>query len=251
LYGQTDKRQYTDPGPLDREVLTADEALLTRRSVRAFLPAPVDRSVVEELLTLASRSPSGSNIQPWKVHVVAGEARERLSRAILEALDRDGYEGHKREWNYYPVNWREPYLARRRKIGWDLYGLLGIKKGDFEGTERQRRRNYEFFGAPVGLIFTLDQDLEIGSWLDLLYYTLRLAADRFELVQLHRAARRFLGHQHDQCRHRRRVPPAREPHRRGESGQAGCRSCHEYHHDRRRGYFRHRRPSRSRFRAAH
>lgn len=153
-----------------REAISAEDALLTRRSVRAFLPTPVARETVEELLALASRSPSGSNIQPWKVHVVAGEARERLSRAILEALDRDGYEKHKREWNYYPVNWREPYLARRRKIGWDLYGLMGIKKGDFEGTERQRRRNYEFFGAPVGMIFTLEEDLEIGSWLDLGIY---------------------------------------------------------------------------------
>jgi len=151
-------------------MLPANEAILTRRSVRAFLPTPVPRVTVEELLTLASRSPSGSNIQPWKIRVIAGDVKERLTRSILEALDRDGYEGHKREWNYYPVNWREPFLARRRKIGWDLYGLLGIKKGDFEGTERQRRRNYEFFGAPVGMIFTLDQDLEIGSWLDLGIY---------------------------------------------------------------------------------
>src|SRR5207344_565691 len=96
--------------------LSAEEALLTRRSVRSFLPTPVDRATVAQLLTLASRSPSGSNIQPWKVRVVAGEARDRLSRAILEALDRDGQEKHQREWNYYPVNWREPYLARRRKI---------------------------------------------------------------------------------------------------------------------------------------
>lgn len=155
--------------------LSADEALLTRRSVRAFRPAPVARATVEELLALAARSPSGSNIQPWKVRVVAGETRDRLCGAILEALERDGYEGHKREWNYYPVNWREPFLARRRKIGWDLYGLMGIAKGDFEGTERQRRRNYEFFGAPVGLIFTLDQDLEIGSWLDLGIYIGALA----------------------------------------------------------------------------
>jgi nitroreductase len=152
---------------MKREELSAAEALLTRRSVRAFLPTPVPRTDVEELLALASRSASGSNIQPWKVRVVAGESRERLSRAVLDALDRDGYEKHKREWNYYPVNWREPYLARRRKIGWDLYGLLGIAKGDFEATESQRRRNYEFFGAPVGMIFTLDEDLEIGSWLDL------------------------------------------------------------------------------------
>jgi nitroreductase len=155
---------------MKREELSAAEALLTRRSVRAFLPTPVPRTDVEELLALASRSASGSNIQPWKVRVVAGESRERLSRAVLDALDRDGYEKHKREWNYYPVNWREPYLARRRKIGWDLYGLMGISKGDFEATERQRRRNYEFFGAPVGMIFTLDEDLEMGSWLDLGIY---------------------------------------------------------------------------------
>jgi nitroreductase len=127
----------------------------------------VARATVEALLALASRAPSGPTIQPWKVHVVAGAARDRLVRAILDSLDREGHAGHKREWNYYPVNWREPFLARRRKIGWNLYGLMGIAKGDFAGTERQRRRNYEFFGAPVGFIFTLDEDLEIGSWLDL------------------------------------------------------------------------------------
>ena len=147
--------------------LSADEAIRTRRSVRAFLPTPVPRAAVEELLALAARSPSGTNIQPWRIRVVAGEVRDRLCAAILGALERDGQAAHKRDWNYYPVNWREPFLSRRRKIGWDLYGLLGIRKGDFEGTERQRRRNFEFFGAPVGLIFTLDEDLEIGSWLDL------------------------------------------------------------------------------------
>jgi nitroreductase len=147
--------------------LSAEEALRTRRSVRAFLPTPVGRPVVEELLALASRSASGSNIQPWKVHVFSGAQRQRITDTILQALDRNGYEPYKREWNYYPVNWREPYLGRRRKIGWGLYGLLGIEKGDFEGTERQRRQNYEFFGAPVGMIFTLDEDMEIGSWLDL------------------------------------------------------------------------------------
>lgn len=146
---------------------TVAEALRTRRSVRAFLPTSVPREVVEELLALAARSPSGTNIQPWTVHVVAGAARARLSRAILDALDRDGAEQHRREWNYYPQRWREPYLGRRRKIGWDLYGLLGIAKGDFAASEKFRRRNYEFFGAPVGMIFTLDENLEIGSWLDL------------------------------------------------------------------------------------
>jgi len=152
---------------MKRETLSADDAILTRRSVRAFLPTPVDRATVEELLTLASRSPSGTNIQPWKVRVVAGEKRRALSRAIQAAIERDGVDKYQREWNYYPQQWREPYIGRRRKIGWDLYGLLGIKKGDWEGTAKQTRRNYDFFDAPVGFIFTLDEDLEIGSWLDL------------------------------------------------------------------------------------
>jgi nitroreductase len=155
-----------------------DEAINTRQSVRAFLPTPVERSTVEKLLKLAARSASGSNIQPWRVRVIAGDVKERLTKAIFAAVARDGFEPYQREWNYYPVNWREPFLARRRKIGWDMYSLLGVAKGDFEGTQRARMRNYEFFGAPVGMILTLDEDLEIGSWLDLGIYlgTLMVAA---------------------------------------------------------------------------
>ena len=155
-----------------------DDAISTRQSVRAFLPTPLERATVEKLLKLAARSASGSNIQPWRVRVVAGEIKQRLTRAIFEAVARDGFEPYQREWNYYPVNWREPFLSRRRKIGWDMYGLLGLAKGDFEGTHRTRMRNYEYFGAPVGMIFTLDEDLEIGSWLDLGIYlgTLMIAA---------------------------------------------------------------------------
>jgi nitroreductase len=155
-----------------------DEAINTRQSVRAFLPTAVERATVEDLLRLAARSASGSNIQPWRVRVIAGEIRDRMVKAIFDAVERDGFEPYQREWNYYPVNWREPFLGRRRKIGWDMYSLLGVAKGDFEGTQRARMRNYEFFGAPVGMIFTLDEDLEIGSWLDLGIYlgTLMVAA---------------------------------------------------------------------------
>jgi nitroreductase len=147
-----------------------DEAINTRQSVRAFLPTPVERGTVEELLKLAARSASGSNIQPWRVRVIAGDVGEQMVKAIFDSVERDGFEPYQREWNYYPVNWREPFLGRRRKIGWDMYSLLGVAKGDFEGTQRARMRNYEFFGAPVGMIFTLDEDLEIGSWLDLGIY---------------------------------------------------------------------------------
>ena len=147
-----------------------DTAINTRQSVRAFLPTPVARDTVEMLLKLAARSASGSNIQPWRVRIIGGDVKERLEQAIFDAVERDGFEPYQREWNYYPVNWREPFHGRRRKIGWDMYSLLGVAKGDFEGTQRARMRNYEFFGAPVGMIFTLDEDLEIGSWLDLGIY---------------------------------------------------------------------------------
>ena len=151
-------------------IAAVDEAIRSRQSVRAFLPTPVGRTTVEELLRLASRSASGSNIQPWRVRVIAGDVKARLTQAIFDAVARDGFEPYQREWNYYPVRWREPFLGRRRKIGWDMYNLLGVAKGDFEGTQQARMRNYEFFGAPVGMIFTLDEDLEIGSWLDLGIY---------------------------------------------------------------------------------
>src|SRR4051812_7298857 len=98
-----------------------DEAIASRKSVRAFLPTPVDRATVTELLELASRSPSGSNIQPWKVRVVAGDVKNRLTKAIFDAIAGDGIEKFQREWNYYPERWREPFIGRRRKIGWDVY----------------------------------------------------------------------------------------------------------------------------------
>ena len=147
--------------------LPTNEAIRTRRAVRGFLQEAVTAEVVIELLALASRAPSGSNIQPWKVRVVTGEAKQHLTKAILDSLPKSGEERPKADWEYYPVNWREPYIGRRRQLGWSLYGLLGIGKGDIEVAEKFRRRNYEFFGAPVGMIFTLDEDLEIGSWLDL------------------------------------------------------------------------------------
>jgi nitroreductase len=147
-----------------------DAAINTRQSVRAFLPTPVARGTVETLLKLAARSASGSNIQPWRIRVIGGDVKNKLEQAIFDAVERDGFEPYQREWNYYPVNWREPFHGRRRKIGWDMYSLLGVAKGDFDGTQRARMRNYEFFGAPIGMIFTLDEDLEIGSWLDLGIY---------------------------------------------------------------------------------
>lgn len=140
------------------------EAIATRRSLRGFRPDPVPRETIEAILAAAARAPSGSNIQPWQVRVTMGAEKARLS-AALRAAHLAG-ERAEREYHYYPRAWREPYLARRRATGWGLYALLGIGKGDREATAEQHRRNYDFFGAPVGLFFLMDRDMELGSWLD-------------------------------------------------------------------------------------
>ncbi len=144
-----------------------DQAILTRRSVRAFLPRPVPRALVEEILAIAARAPSGTNVQPWKVIVLTGAARERLSRAIVAAADDPAQHGVGETLRWYPERWPEPYQSRRRKLGWDLYGLLGIGRDDTSRMRDQHQRNYRFFDAPVGMIFAMDRVLERGSWLDL------------------------------------------------------------------------------------
>lgn len=144
-----------------------DAAITTRRSIRAFLPAPVAHEDIAAIMEVASRAPSGTNTQPWKVYVLTGALKERLSAEILcahnaPALSRQ----HAEEYNYYPTEWVSPYIDRRRKIGWDLYALLGLTRDNKAGMHAQHGRNYAFFDAPVGMIFTIDRIMEQGSWLD-------------------------------------------------------------------------------------
>ena len=146
-------------------VAAVDAAIVSRRSVRRFVDTPVSRETVESLLAVASRAPSGTNMQPWKVTVLAGDERRALQDAILAAYDARA-PGHESEFPYYPASFPEPYKTRRRTVGWALYGLLGITKGENDRMHAQQRRNYLFFDAPVGLMFTIDRVLEIGSWLD-------------------------------------------------------------------------------------
>lgn len=143
-----------------------DDAITSRRSIRAFLPKLVAREDIQKILEVAARSPSGSNTQPWKVYVLTGAKLHALSHAILAAHNSEGQGGHEQEYNYYPVEWVTPYLERRRKVGWDLYALLGLGRENKAGMHAQHGRNYAFFNAPVGLIFTIDRVMEQGSWLD-------------------------------------------------------------------------------------
>ena len=146
-------------------MLTVDEAILSRHSVRAYLSTPVSKAAIEHILEIASRAPSGTNTQPWKVHVLQGAALQRLSQAVLHAFWNEP-EQHTNDRAHYLQKWRDPYLSRRRKVGWDLYDLVGIKKGERERAQQFHAKNFEFFGAPVGMIFTIDRDMGWMSWLD-------------------------------------------------------------------------------------
>lgn len=149
----------------DEQVDIVDEAITSRRSVRAFLPTPVDQTLIAEILALGARAPSGTNMQPWKVYVVTGNKKAELSDAILNS----GIRAEKVAWDeykYYPDQFFEPYLSRRRAVGFALYGLLGIGRREVDKMRAQHDRNFTFFDAPVGMIFTIDRRLNKGSWID-------------------------------------------------------------------------------------
>ncbi len=144
---------------------TVDDAITSRYSCRRFIDRAVTREQIEHLLDVARHAPSGSNTQPWQVYVVTGETKEAISAAIVADLQTND-ERQEREYQYYPVEWYEPYLARRRACGWGLYNSLGITRGEPERMKAQRTRNFTFFDAPAGLLFTISRRLETGSYMD-------------------------------------------------------------------------------------
>ncbi len=159
--------------PLQRPMFSAqdtaavDLAITSRASIRAFLPTQVTQATIVDILRVASRAPSGTNTQPWKVTVLTGSALSSLVSKVQAAFDDPAVAATQtEEYAYYPTEWRSPYIDRRRKVGWDLYGLLGIQKADKTRMHAQHGRNYAFFDAPVGLMFTIDRVMQQGSWLD-------------------------------------------------------------------------------------
>ena len=150
---------------------SVDAAIVDRMSIRAFRPDPISKETITDILKVASRAPSGANIQPWQVYVLTGASKDELSAKIRVAHDASLHdpavkEKYKEEYAYYPRKWFSPYIERRREVGFGLYKLLGIEKGDKDGMHAQHQKNYDFFGAPVGLMFTVHRDLERGSILD-------------------------------------------------------------------------------------
>ena len=150
---------------------TVDAAITSRMSARAFTLQPVSRETLTELLQVASRAPSGTNTQPWKVYVLQGASRTDLCTQVCAAHDALRADpslaaNYQEEYDYYPEKWVSPYIDRRRENGWGLYGVLGITKGDKDKMHLQHQRNYKFFDAPVGLMFTIDRVMGRGSLLD-------------------------------------------------------------------------------------
>jgi nitroreductase len=164
---------------VEAPVTTVEDAIVSRRSVRAFLPTPVPRAEVERLLALASRSASNSNVQPWQVHVVTGEAKQRLTAALLHAYDTVGRMPPEYPYQPAPHEWAEPFRSRRTRFGKGLYGrTLGLDSEDTTRREAHHRRNYGFFGAPVGMILTVSRHPRQSALVDagLFLQALMLAA---------------------------------------------------------------------------
>jgi nitroreductase len=143
-----------------------DQVILSRFACRDFTDRPVSRRMIEDILDVARFAPSGANIQPWQVHVVAGQQKERISNALVKA-HHEARDQHVSEYTYYPTELPEPCLSRRAQFGQLYYSSLGIAQSDIEARANRTAKNYTFFGAPVGMIVTIDRRLAVGNWLDL------------------------------------------------------------------------------------
>jgi nitroreductase len=137
----------------------------SRKSTRAYLDTPVARETVEAVLDAARWAPSGVNIQPWRVAVVTGSTKERISTDLFAA--RESRQPEKPDYAYYPAQWEEPYKSRRKASGLALYAALKISKDDTFARLKAWNNNYRFFGAPVGLLFFVDRALSQGAWVDM------------------------------------------------------------------------------------
>jgi nitroreductase len=153
------------------QVATVDHVMSSRMSARAFTQQAVSRELLEEILQIASRAPSGTNTQPWKVYVLQGASRDSLVNKVCTVhdamrADPDVAKQYTEQYDYYPEKWVSPFIDRRRENGWGLYGLLGIGKGDKDRMHEQQQRNFKFFDAPIGLMFTVESVMGRGSMFD-------------------------------------------------------------------------------------
>ena len=143
------------------------DAVETRYSCRAFLPTPVPIETVKEILSRAARAPSGGNLQPWLVHVLAGERLEALKNQLRPRFAKELPRGEGAEYQVYPSDLKEPYYTRRARVGEQLYASIGIPREDRPSRYRQFGRNYLFYDAPVGMFVCVDRIMGAPQWSDL------------------------------------------------------------------------------------
>ena len=145
--------------------IAIDEAIRGRRAVRCFLDTPLEKEVVAGILDVARAAPSNSNTQPWRTYVVAGEIKRALSAELADAHSHRAAE-YTASYKHFPDTLEQQFSCRRDAFAAGYYDCLGIDRADQAARDAQTGRNYLFFGAPVGFIFTIDSKLERGSWLD-------------------------------------------------------------------------------------
>ena len=144
--------------------MNVTEAVVRRKSVRAFTDEPVSDDVLRELLTTASRAPSGGNVQPWRIVVVNGESMTRFREFISQR------QPGRPAYDIYPPNLHEPYRSSRFKIGEDMYASIGVGRDDKEGRLAQFAKNLDFFGAPAAIFCFIDRKMGPPQWSDLGMY---------------------------------------------------------------------------------
>ncbi len=143
--------------------MNVTDAVNARISIRAFLDAPVSQAQIRDILDIASRAPSGGNLQPWRVRVAMGPARDRLIETVKQAIAESPF-ADESELAIYPPKLGEPWRTRRFEVGEAMYALLGVPREDKPARIAHLMRNYDFFGAPVGLFFSLDRQFDKGQW---------------------------------------------------------------------------------------
>lgn len=149
--------------------MKVSEAVRNRRSVRGFLDTPVDRAVIEQVLETASRAPSGGNLQPWRIVALAGSPLQELKKLMAERIESGGGSDESL-YPIYPSHVSSPYRDYRFRNGEQLYGAVGIPREDKAARLKWFARNYEFFGAPVGLFCYVDKQMGSAQWSDLGMY---------------------------------------------------------------------------------
>jgi nitroreductase len=142
--------------------MKVSDAVLARRSIRAFTSQPINNKVIKNLLALAARSPSGGNLQPWKIYVINNQSMKKFIefQARWDQPETSGYA-------IYPSGLTEPYRTSRYQLGEAMYELLGIPREDKDARLQQVLRNFEFFGAPAALFCFVDKQMGPPQWSDL------------------------------------------------------------------------------------